>query len=108
MAEWTYRCVECGDGKNLVGLEMIWMSGSIDPDGHVGEWVSGQDPHGVEENSIECSDHLEGEIQRRFDDGWASWVTCPDCPEPREGYRLYCGTCGGAGAIWHIQEEVND
>jgi hypothetical protein len=103
--EW--RCVGCGDGKQLYACAEAIVFGRIDGPESVTEDHSEQ--VGLCGGSIECRVHQQTEELERWDGRrWVRFVECDRCegrgaetnPRAVFGDRIRCSGCGGLGGRW--------
>lgn len=74
----AYRCAECRHGRYLTAWAAANIQGKLGADGDLDTWDY-TDTWGVFEDSIECSKHPSGVIERQVDGQWCRWWQCAAC-----------------------------
>lgn len=80
MATWSgvYRCVTCRHGRHLTACATLIASGPVDTDGDLAEH-NGIVEVDLHEDSLQCTRHPDGVIEKRVDGVWCRWWNCPRC-----------------------------
>lgn len=77
-AQEAYRCAACGHGRKLKACAAVIAYGPLGADGELSSHEYDDDIE-VHEDSIACSEHPDGEIEKNIDGTWHRWWSCRAC-----------------------------